>query len=511
MCHITFVRIPWDASQPLENLHLELPSGEFCGGDQLSFNLSRCINSALEKTQTTLQVEPLRRMTFYDESLFREHVSTVNLAGVYAYFNSCSQEAGGHDVSQPNIRATCLAMACGLHSQRFYGDVLISRLGYAPDEEGVYKMSNLSITSSELQYACESPDLRVESIEKTTDGAHISEKSLPLWLTDAAKSNFEDAAVLSNLASVMLLQDRDQMDDRNENIHVEDYDSDDDSSVSSEAKKKYLALGEVENYPAPRKSFVAKVPLCLNCRCPSSNLCPLCEGVYFCPKPRDCLDKGWSHRCLCKNWKMYTNRRELLESFPFDQWHLELISRNNQLSDAPYRNFLCNSLFVIGDGIQTNWWSTEIDGWSGGESSGAMKIDLENRLSYIDGFALEAHFLPPERPVTIDDVEKTNQKYDPESKIIALNSWEEYYKLREIPLSSPVALLLTYPLTVYYAILKYGSIPLTVAKMLHRQLRVHLVGIEKELNFIDMFKEIGFLLPNDLQVSEVPSFPILLY
>lgn len=449
-------------------------------------------------------------MTFYDEPLFRENVSTVNLAGVYAYFNSCSHEASGDDASQPNIRATCLAMACGLHSQRFHGDVLISRLGYAPDEEGVYKMSNLSITSLELQYACETPDLRLEIIEETLEGAHIHEQSLPLWLTDAAKSNFEDTAALSNLASVMLLQDRDQMDDRHKNIHVEDYDSEDDSSVSSEAKKKYLALGEVENYPTPRKYFVAKVPLCLNCRCPSSNLCPLCEGVYFCPKPRDCFDKGWSHRCLCKTWKMYTNRRELLESFPFDQWHLELISRNNQLSDAPYRDFLCNNLFVIGDGIQTNWWSTEVDGWSGGESSGAMKIDLDKRLSYIDGFALEAHLLPPERPVTIDDVEKINQKYDPESKIIALNSWEEYYKLREIPLSSPVALLLTYPLTVYYAILMYGSIPLTVAKMLHRQLRVHLVGIEKELNFMDMFKEIGYLLPSDLQVSEVP-FSILLY
>jgi len=164
---------------------------------------------------------------------------------------------------------------------------------------------------------------------------------------------------------------------------------------------------------------------------------------------------------------------------------------------------LCNSLCVLGDGIPRNWWSTEVDGWSGGESSAAMKIDLDRRFSYLDGFALETHLLPPERPVTTDDVEKSQQTYDPVSNILAFNSWEEYYALREIPLESPVALLLTFPLTVYYALLKHGCVPITVAKMLHRQLRVHLIGIEKELNFIDLFKEVGFLLPLDLKVELV--------
>jgi hypothetical protein len=444
-------------------------------------------------------------MTFYDAPMFREQVAAINLAGVYAYFHSSSLETG-HEKLQPNERATCLAMACGLYSQRFYGDVLILRLGYAPDEEGSYKMSNLSISSLELQYACQTPDLRIDSIKETVEGAHsIQEKSLPLWLTDAAKSNFEDSAALSNLASVMLLQDNEVQEHRNckyadESIDVSDNDSDS-HSVASEPKNKYVTVGEVGNCPVPKRCVVTQVPLCLSCRRPSNELCSMCKGVYFCPKPRDCLDVGWSHRCLCKTWKMYTNRRVLLDSFPFDQWHLELLSRENQLSDAIYRDFLCNKLFVLGEGIPRNWWSTEVDGWSGGESFAAQKIDLESRFSYMDGFALEAHLLPIERPVTMDDVEKSQLKYDPDCSIIALNSWEEYYKFREIPLSSPVALLLTYPLTVYYALLKYGSVPITVAKMLHRQLRVHLVGIEKELNFIDIFKEVGFLLPIDLQVS----------
>ena len=86
--------------------------------------------------------------------------------------------------------------------------------------------------------------------------------------------------------------------------------------------------------------------------------------------------------------------------------------------------------------------------------------------------------------------------------LLQLNCWEDYYALRDIPLTSPVALLCTFPLSVYYAIQKFGSVPVTVARMLKRQLRIHLVGIEKELNFIDLFKEVGYLLSEDLPVSE---------
>ena len=45
------------------------------------------------------------------------------------------------------------------------------------------------------------------------------------------------------------------------------------------------------------------------------------------------------------------------------------------------------------------------------------------------------------------------------------------------------------------------TVPVTVAKMLNRPLRLHVVGIEKELNMIDIFKEVGYLLPKDLKVN----------
>ena len=85
--------------------------------------------------------------------------------------------------------------------------------------------------------------------------------------------------------------------------------------------------------------------------------------------------------------------------------------------------------------------------------------------------------------------------------LLRLDSWEQYYQLRSISRDSTVALLCTFPLTVYYAIERYGEVPCTVARMLKRPLRVHIVGAEKETNFLDLFQEVGFLLPPDFQVG----------
>ena len=74
-----------------------------------------------------------------------------------------------------------------------------------------------------------------------------------------------------------------------------------------------------------------------------------------------------------------------------------------------------------------------------------------------------------------------------------------------------MCLLLTFPLTIYHAIEKYGEVPVTVAKMLDRPLRIHVVGAEKEINFLDMFKEIIFLLPEDIQVCDITLSVMLFF
>lgn len=209
---------------------------------------------------------------------------------------------------------------------------------------------------------------------------------------------------------------------------------------------------------------------------------------------------SWSHDCLCATWKLYTNRRRQLSTFPLDDWYLRLSGRDCQLSEEPYQLFLTQEVGIELD--QSSWWRTELDGWSGGESESAQTVDATVRRSYQEGF-FPVVYTPPDGPVSSKDLERLDTMPRNACGLLRLVSWGDYYTLRDIPLSSPVALLLTFPLTIYHAIVKFGEVPLTVSKMLKRPLRIHVVGVEKEMNFLDIFREVGYLLPGDVSVSRV--------
>ena len=137
-------------------------------------------------------------------------------------------------------------------------------------------------------------------------------------------------------------------------------------------------------------------------------------------------------------------------------------------------------------------------GWSGGKSSSACTIDVTIRRSYIEGFAplqQNNNEIPNEGPLVTDNNNNTLDNFTRnEIGMLRLQSWDDYYKVRNIHQDSIAALLLTFPLTLYYAIVEYGTVPCTVATILQRPLRIHIVGSEKEINFLDLFKEIEYLL-----------------
>ena len=221
------------------------------------------------------------------------------------------------------------------------------------------------------------------------------------------------------------------------------------------------------------------------------------------------------------------SHRESLSKFDYldPEWQAPLVGREFQLSEEPYRRFLMSRLMIqqspepdpadsdeiddknVQSSSFSSWWRTETDGWAAGESASARQVDITIRRSYEEGFApVPSDQLPPSRRVCDSDYERAGLREKANSKnavgLWRLSSWEEYYRLRDIPAKSPVALLCTFPLTLYRAIVEYGEVPVTVARMLQRPLRIHIVGTEKELNFLDLFKELGFLLPEDLKVRQ---------
>lgn len=188
------------------------------------------------------------------------------------------------------------------------------------------------------------------------------------------------------------------------------------------------------------------------------------------------------------------------------------MGRDFQLSDEPYKRYLED---VVGVQFEypaslpmpvqhtCSWWSTEVDGWQGGASNSAKTVRITQRRSYQEGFfPLTDTDIPPEEPLRYDHPDVVRSSSNTYLGLAGLSSWQEYYKFRGINQSSPAALLLTFPLTIYYGIVRYGSVPLTVARMMNRPMRIHVVGIEKELNFLDLFREVGFLLPKEIRVSD---------
>jgi hypothetical protein len=91
---------------------------------------------------------------------------------------------------------------------------------------------------------------------------------------------------------------------------------------------------------------------------------------------------------------------------------------------------------------------------------------------------------------------------------MTIDSWESYCTQRQVPLTSPLAILLDMPLTVYWAVQKLkkqrgGNLP--------RKINIALAGVEKEIDQWPLFIELSALLPNhDIVLHfigpEIPSW-----
>jgi hypothetical protein len=232
-----------------------------------------------------------------------------------------------------------------------------------------------------------------------------------------------------------------------------------------------------------------------------------------------CTICRWSHRCWCDAWKRYVARRPELSTFDDlgSSWVRDMTSRACQLSQAAYETRLSTLLLDLAADAdnttdhasaaapelpflpQRSWWRAEFGAWKGGTNVLAHHLNVLERVSYHEGFSpLPSDMRPPDRPVSNEDAARLLSGGAVERNslgLMRLQSWAEYYRLRDIAPSSPAALLLTFPLTLYWSIVEYGEVPCTVAHaILKRPLRIHIVGAEKELFFLDMFQETSYLL-----------------
>lgn len=75
------------------------------------------------------------------------------------------------------------------------------------------------------------------------------------------------------------------------------------------------------------------------------------------------------------------------------------------------------------------------------------------------------------------------------------HTWASYYKWRGLPMRSPAAVLLHWPLSIFRLLHQLHCIPSEPSSE-RRRLTVHLLGVERELDVLPIFGELALLIPN---------------
>ena len=254
---VTVVLVPWDEAQPLQSMMLA------------EEGIARRINSDDPiNVISSLLIRPTADQT----------------PGLYVHHEPAAAAAATAAQQHPNVRATRLAMACGLFSHRFHGDVILSCGQQLHHNLALGEISAACGITSDLRPAFELAAAAAAVVETSSS---IAEAASSVWLGNAARNNYHDAAVLSRLAQVMNRPNTGHDNDEADSVCSSDTDDDDDDNTSEHPKNQDPASTKKERFVV-----VSKVPLCLHCRRPASQLCQGCSGAYFCEPPATCRKDG---------------------------------------------------------------------------------------------------------------------------------------------------------------------------------------------------------------------------
>ncbi|XP_022861435.1 zinc finger MYND domain-containing protein 15 isoform X4 [Olea europaea var. sylvestris] len=197
------------------------------------------------------------------------------------------------------------------------------------------------------------------------------------------------------------------------------------------------------------------------CSGPATRPCSRCGVVAYCSISHQV--SHWSvHKKECERLQQQMKRANVLSDFPF-QFTQEMCEK---------REVRCSLL--IKNGIhRTGMWMCECS---------CERSATPDHSGLPEGWNLPSALCPCKGP---------------SSPIPELTSWKDYYEWRCIPLCSPAALLLHWPLTIYWAI-RLATLK-SLIPAIGKELRIHYLvlveGPEKELLQLSVFGELLALFP----------------
>ncbi|KZV69147.1 hypothetical protein PENSPDRAFT_686635 [Peniophora sp. CONT] len=240
-------------------------------------------------------------------------------------------------------------------------------------------------------------------------------------------------------------------------------------------------------------------------------LCSACRSVTYCSK--ECQKKSWkypvvprapTHKETCPDNKLHMLRlpvtQAVIKQFPWGRIE----------PDGTFNLAVAKARFDVFGGTGTGFWSHRIsrsshqdERYMHGKSSqtfGAKHLDgsdlLQRTTHFNDkqGWKLEPELIPfrdlsavqeERRPILVTEYEG------------GVTDWSSWYAWRKLPLESPAALLMDYPLSAYRLITHtLGLTTSTAGDAIKRvPLNIHVLGAEVELNFLPLYSELALLLP----------------
>ncbi|KAL4015884.1 zinc finger MYND domain-containing protein 15 isoform X1 [Cucumis melo var. makuwa] len=199
------------------------------------------------------------------------------------------------------------------------------------------------------------------------------------------------------------------------------------------------------------------------CTGSATRRCGRCGVVAYCSV--DHQVKHWNdHKDECKRFELQMERIDALNEFPFT-FSEEATVQLCQKQESRCSFLSKRAIHKVG------MWFYECPC---GEAATSYNFSRLN-----DGWVLPRLLCPCSEPLS------------PITK--RLHSWKDYYDWRCIPLHSPAALLLHWPLTISYAVQVAGLEPLTPE--FGDTLCIHYLGPEKELLQLSVFAELLALFP----------------
>ncbi|KAF8584978.1 hypothetical protein K439DRAFT_1410528 [Ramaria rubella] len=260
---------------------------------------------------------------------------------------------------------------------------------------------------------------------------------------------------------------------------------------------------------------LSETPECAMCHKEDAKcmLCAACKAIFYCTT--ECAKAGWNdriiqdggvapgHKIMCQQNKEQMSKvdelQAILKQFPWARIE----------KDGSFRSHLVlASRGILGTGKNFGFWSEE------------PCCDEHGLDSYEWGVALLRPDLPDEKTGwMLPDAEIPWLKFDENLRPPPFppkfeHTWRSYYEWRGLPLSSPAALLLHWPLSIYQLLTKLRLVPnLSETKSEERhKLLLHYVGVEEELDYLPVFGELALLLPNtdvELVLFGTPAYMIL--